>query len=273
MKFKIGPFQWSTSAELKRLAALVLVALIALVAGVSLIVRIVRLPAPPQTRPAQVDAATSLNLARFNANQPNQLLNEKAQLDDPTPLFLPTPYNSSQVDNTAILRHEPGEAFPRIAPRFAYPEDSFAITIPNPLPLPAQPVDVLDYGRTQTPYAQFGRIEHPEKPLPARMAQLEVVQMKTGRTVLALPLAQPAAPVALPEALATANWKPLEFLVALDVAGMVGAPTLVRNPDFDSPAVAESAVADFFANYLVKTLHIDARRELAPGFYLLRVAP
>ena len=279
MKFKIGPFQRSTGAEIKRLAALVLVALIALVAGVSLIVRIVRLPAPPPARPAQIDAASSLNLARFNANQRNQVIDEAAQVGDPTPLFLPTRYNSSQVDDSSILRREPGESFPGMPPLFAYAaEDSFAITIPDPLPVPAQPVDVLDYGRTQTPYAQFGRMEQPGKPLPARMGQLEVVQMKTGRTVLALPLERPAANAALPEALATTNWKPLEFLVALDVAGLVGTPTLVPNHDFDSstvadPAVDDPAVADFFANYLVKNPHIGAHRELTPGFYLLRIGP
>ena len=268
MKFKIGPFQWSTRAEHKRLAALVLVALVALVAGVSLIVRIVRLPAPPQARTAQVDAASALNLARAGANQRGQILDEEARLFDPTPLFLPTPYTSSQVDNPAILRHEPGQSFPPMPPRFEYPDDSFAITIPNPLPVPAQPVDVLDYGRTPTPYAQFGRIEHPEKPLPSRMAQLEVVQMKTGRTVLAFPLAQPATDtaLALPESFATGKWEPLEFMVVLDVAGLVGAPTLVEGS-------GSSEVDDFFASYLVNNLRIGARRELTAGFYILRVGP
>jgi len=270
MKLKIGPFQWSARDEHKRLAALMLVALVALAAGVALMVRIVRLPALPQARPAQIDAATSLNLSRVSANQRGQLFNEEAQLFDPTPLFLPTPRNASQVDNNAILRHEPGESFPMIEPRYAYPDDSFAITMPDPLPVPAQPVEVLGYGRTPTPYAQFGRADRPEKPLPARMAQLEVIQMKTGRTLLTLPLPVPtpatAAAIAPPDDLATADWKPLEFLAALDIAGFVGAPALVEGSG--SPAVD-----DFFANYLVKTLRIDARRELGADFYLLRIGP
>jgi len=262
MKHTIGPFHWNTRAGDKRLAVLVLVALVALVAGVSLVVGIVRLPAPPREGAARAGAPASLNLER--PNQRNQILSEEAQLFDPAPLFLPTSHNSSQVDDTAILRHEPGESFPMMPPRFAYSDNSFAITIPNPLPVPAQPLDVLNYGRTQTPYAQFGRAGLPEKPLPERMAQLEVVQVKTGRTVLALPLARPAG--APPEALATADWEPLEFLVALDVTGLVGAPALVRG--------SGSAEVDvFFAGYLVKDLRIGARRELAAGFYFLRIGP
>ena len=265
MKFKIGPFQWSTNAELKRLAALVLVALIALVAGVSLIVRIVRLPAP-RTQRAQAGATASLNLVSPDTSQRDRILGEEAQLFDPAPLFLPTLYNFSRIDDATGARHEPGESLPLIEPRFVFSDTTFAITFPDPYPGPAQPVDVLDYGITQTPYAPFGRLDSPEKPLAPRMAQVEVVQMKTGRTLLALPLAPASATGALPDALAGVDWKPLEFLVAIDVAGLVGAPALVQSSGL-------TAVDDFFANYIVRNLRIGARRELGAGFYLLRIGP
>jgi len=276
MKLEIGNFRWSSRAEHKRLAALMLVALIALVAGVALLVSIVRLPAP-QPRHPQAGAAASLNLARLDKNQRDQILNEEARLFDPAPLFLPTPRNASQIDAAAGARHEPGESLPPIDPRYVYPEGTFAITFPDPYPGPAQLAEALDYGLTPTPYAPFGRLDHPEKPLAARMAQLEVVQMKTGRTLLTLPLVQtsttaaPAASAALVAtawnaALADPDWKPVEFLVTLDVAGLVGSPALVQSSG--SPEVD-----DFFANYLVQTLRIGARRELGAGFYLLRIGP
>jgi len=286
MEFKIGNFQWSSRAGHRRLAALMFVALIALVAGVALMVGIVRMPAPQANR-ARAGAAVSLNLARLDNNQSDQILNEEAQLFDPAPLFLPTSYNASQIDDAPGARHEPGESLPLIEPRYVYSEGAFAITFPDPYSSPAQLADVLRYGVTPTPYAPFGRLDGPAKPLAARMAQVEVVQMKTGRTVLTLPLATPSAPAAPPaaspdappdelpaalvaahwnDALMAPDWKPLEFLVALDVAGQVGAPALVQSS-------GSTEVDDFFANYLVQTLRIGAHRELGAGLYLLRIGP
>ena len=269
MKFKIGNFQWTSRAEHTRLAALMLVALVALVTGVLLVVRIVRMPAP-QARRAQAGAAASLNLVPLDAGQRDRILSEEARLFDPAPLFLPTRYNASQIDETTIARHEPGESLPLFKPGFVFSDGTFSIAFHDPYPGPAQPVDVLDYGITQTPYAPFGRAGHPEKPLAARMAQVEIIQVKTGRTLLTLPLAPVSAPAALPDALA-AGWNPLEldpleFFVELDVAGLVGSPALVQSS-------RSTAVDDFFANYLVQNLRIGAHRELGAGFYLLRIGP
>jgi len=300
MKFKIKNFQWNTRAEHKRLAALMLVALVALVAGVALMVRIVRMPAP-RARPARAAAAATLNLARIDANHRDQARNEEARLFDPAPLFLPTRYNASQIDDTAGARREPGETLPLVDPGYVFSEGTFAIAFPDPYPGPAQPADVLAYGLTPTPYAPFGRLDQPENPLPARLAQLEVIQMKTGRVLLTLTLPPPAQtpattpapetapatepatatattpapappaapatpPAAPPAALTTTNWAPLEFLVSLDVAGLVGAPALVQGS-------GSTEVDDFFATYLVQTLRLGARRELGAGFYLLRIGP
>jgi len=263
MKLKIGSLQWISRAEHKRLAALILVALTALVAGVLLVVRIVRLPAPPP-RPPRPAAAATLNLARPGANQADQILADEAELRDPTPLFLPTPRNASQLDADAGSRREPGETLPLIEPHLLFSDTTFDIAFPDPYPEPEQPADVPDYGITRTPYALFGRLDLPIKPLPPRMAQVEVVETKTGRTLLALPLPPP--PGEPPPALAATDWKPLEFLIALDVAGLVGSPALVQSS-------GSTAVDDFFSNYLVTNLRIGQRRELGAGFYLVRVGP
>ena len=264
MKLKIGSLQWISRAEHKRLAALILVALTALVAGVLLVVRIVRLPAPPP-RPPRPAAAATLNLARPGANQADQILADEAELRDPTPLFLPTPRNASQLDADAGSRREPGETLPLIEPHLLFSDTTFDIAFPDPYPGPERPADVPAYGITHTPYAPFGRLDPPLKPLPPRMAQVEIVETKTGRTLLALPLPPPPSG-AQPPAPAAADWNPLEFLVAIDAAGLIGAPALAQSSGVP-------AVDDFFSNYLVNNLRIGQRRELGVGFYLVRVGP
>jgi len=278
MKPETGNLQRNSRAEHTRLVALVLVALVALVAGVLLVVSIVRLP-EPQARRARVDTAASLNLARHHAGQRDRIPGEEALLFDPTPLFLPTRYNSSQIDDAAGARREPGESLLSFEPRFVYSASTFAITFPDPLPGPAQPAEVLLHGRTQTPHAQFGRMDHDEKPFTARLAQVEVVQMKTGRVLLTLTIERDpgSASGALPAALAAGDWNPmelgpLEFVVTLDDAGLAGAPVLAPGT---TPGTAQPAaeVREFFARQIVQTLRIGQRRDLGAGTYIVRIGP
>ena len=59
-------------------------------------------------------------------------------------------------------------------------------------------------------------------------------------------------------------WQPLEFLVAVDRAGVVRPPVLT-----ESSRIA--AVDQFFQEFLIKSLHIGER--LAPGFYRVSIGP
>lgn len=277
MKIKLARFRWKSRIEHRRLALLMGVALIALIAGASVLVRIVHLPTPA-TRPAPATADT-LNITRIDSGHRNQVLREEALLLDPTPLFLPTPYNSSSTEISSMRHREPGETFAAFPPKRAFSDEAFAIPFPDPVKIPARPVDALVYGQTQTPFALIGRFERPETPLAPRMAFLEVVHMKTGRTLLSLPLPLPAKPetaatpdadttmMTPPEALTTTAWRPIEFLAAIDDAGLVGDPT-PTGAGSGSPAIDQ-----YLENYLMRTLHLGAQRELSAGFYTLRIGP
>lgn len=274
MKIKIGRFQWKSRIEHRRLVLLMGVALVALVAGVSVFVGLVRLPAPV---PRATDSTPeTLNVVRVDADQRSRILGEEAILFDPTPLFLPTRFNSTQIDVATMTHREPGESFKPFPPQYAFSDEAFSISFPDPAKPPAQPVDALVYGRTGTPYALFGRFERPEAPLATRMAFLEVVHMKTGRTVFSKAIPPPAqqagdgnAPKQAPppEALSTMNWRPLEFLAAIDVAGLVGSPTLA-GAGSGSPAIDQ-----YWEHYLAGGLHLGAQSELSAGFYMLRIGP
>ncbi|MDR1010456.1 MAG: hypothetical protein LBM04_04925 [Opitutaceae bacterium] len=265
MKIKIGRFRWNSRIEYRRMAILLGVAFIALVAGITVFVGLVRLPTlTPRVSPSDPGA---LVITRAGDSERNRILDEEAQLFDPAPLFLPTPHNYTQADPVSISHREPVQTFQPFPPGYTYSDDTFDIRFPDPVSVPAQPAGMLDYKQTQTPYATLGRVEHPAAPLPPRQACLEVIRVKTGELLLQLPIAPlDPSPPNIPEALVTGDWSPLEFLAMIDITGLAAPPTLMKG-------AGTPAVVQYLSDYLDKTLHIDARRELTPGLYILRVCP
>jgi hypothetical protein len=88
---------------------------------------------------------------------------------------------------------------------------------------------------------------------------MEVLQAKTGRIVLAAPLnAQPT------DRFPVVDWKPLEMVVAVEAAGMVGEPTVTSGSESEE-------VDNYFRALIVKQFRVGAR--LPPGFYTLRIGP
>lgn len=259
------------------MALLMLVALVALVAGVLAIVQIVRLPEPE----ARVSTKTpgSLTLVQRNAGRRDLVLNEEAMLLDPTPLFLPTPYNFTQTGTAGIMAHDASEVFKSYPERPTFSAGSYGIVFPDTLKMPERPVDALTYGQTQTPFALFGRGDRKETPLPARMGVAEVIDTKNRRTLFTKILAQPTAveigKTAVPAAVASGQlWQPLEYVVVIAADGAVGEPTQVPTQVGAQVGGSESAaVSRFFEEYLVKNVHIDAHTGLRPGYYILRVGP
>jgi hypothetical protein len=60
------------------------------------------------------------------------------------------------------------------------------------------------------------------------------------------------------------SWKPMEFMTAVDSAGLVGPPVLTVHSD-------AAEVDAYFGRYLAETLRIGQR--LDPGFYRICVGP
>lgn len=272
MKIQIGRFQWHSRIEHRRMVVILGIAFVALVASISVIVRIVRLPDVKPRAPATEPAV--LSIAHAGDKSRNRILEEEAHLLDPAPLFLPTRYNYTQADLANLTDREPAQTFQAYPPSYAYSEEAFTIPFPDRAPapdsvFPTQPVEALGYGQTQTPYATLGRAEQPASPLPGRLAYLEVVSTKTGQTLITLPIPRPdPLPADLPEALSKGDlWFPVEFLAPLDITGLAAPPTLIRGSS------TPPAVVQYLSQYLDKTLHIDARRELTPGLYLFRIGP
>lgn len=184
------------------------------------------------------------------------LKRNEAALSDPTPLFLPTEWNAGQNALPANTQREPGGSFQGYPAKLAFAEAELKLNFPAAVVVPARPADALASDRSGLAYLGLGQADHPIGQLIARKAFIEILEAGNGQRQLA----QPLTGASLPDG----AWQPMEFLIAVDTAGLVGPPILT-----ESSRVA--AVDGYFQNYLVKTLHAGQR--LAPGFYRVCIGP
>lgn len=177
-------------------------------------------------------------------------------LSDPTPLFLPTQFNSSRRDYVA---REPGGAFSGFPPKLTFEEAQLELKLQtSSSSIPSSPAEALAGDPPGAPFLGFGRRDPVTQPLSARTAYVEIRSSGTGRMVFegAIEDAHPPSR-SLP-------WQPMEFMAAVDAAGLVGplVPTVRSGVD---------DVDAYFGRYLAETLRVGQR--LAPGFYRVVVGP
>jgi hypothetical protein len=231
-----APGRWSISAGV---AVLVVAAVLALF----------RLPEihAPVFLPTPKPVVTLQSLDGSNA-----VFDEKTQLTDPTPLFLPTKWNATQKIGAGP---EPGRAFNNYPPSFS--GSSPDQILPPPVAVPATPLAALLAGSPAPPLTGFGRHDVSLPELPPRGAFLEIVAEGTGRKILSRALLDAAPPGEKP-------WQPMEFHAAVDDVGVIGT--------LDPTKSSGSAEVDrYFQHYLAQTLRVGQR--LPPGFYRISVGP
>lgn len=181
---------------------------------------------------------------------------ERKILADPTPLFLPTPWNAAQK---GVPRPEPGAGFGNFSERLRAAESQTALklNLPSPITVPATPAEALFEGTPGALMSGFGRSATALPVLAPRGAFVEIVAEGNGRVILRQALADANPP-------GESAWEPLEFLIAVDAAGLVGAVSITRRSGAEG-------VDDYFQRYLAQTLRVGQR--LAPGFYRISVGP
>lgn len=231
-------------------ASLVLVAVLAL---------LVRLPAPPEL--AIRTAPVTVELAR--PDSAHRTLVEETMMRDLTPLFLPTERNARLKQPP--LR-EPGESvfeLPAAGVAYLDGEPNLARNLPavvtlNGKPLAsARPIDALG-SEDSVAALGLGRNEAVVVPAVARGGFVDVVALATGRRVHAEPLPVEARPPT------EQPWFPLEFMGAVDAAGLIAPLTLTAGSRADE-------VDAHFRKYLAQAYRIGER--LPPGFYRITVTP
>jgi len=182
---------------------------------------------------------------------PDTLLGEETALRDPAPLSLPTEWNS----RPAPPERDPGVAFASYPPETRFTTDALALVLPNDVP--PKPAEAQLSNSPGNPLLGLGRTDAPVPVLSARGGLLEIAAAGTGEPVLSAILADAHPPEGV-------FWRPLEFIAAVDAAGLVG-PLVLSVPS------SSDSVNAYFEGYLAQTFRVGER--LAPGFYHLRVEP
>ena len=197
-----------------------------------------------------------MGLTRLDPSAGNFLLNEEAMLFDPTPLFLPTEWNVGHNTLPDNLMRDTGHSLSDYPAQLTFDEVGVALGIRSPVEVPAKVTDVLPMLGRQQPFAGMGRTDATVAVLPERGARVEVVAGRDGAGALSLTVAVEQMPVDL--------WQPMEFLLAVDAAGLVGPPVpMVQASDERLGATLQEILA--------KTLHLGER--LGPGIYRVCVGP
>ena len=178
---------------------------------------------------------------------------KRTMLFDLTPLFLPTEFNSSR---TPYVPDEPGSAFAGFPFKPTFSDSQIHLHLPPPAEVPSSPAEALVGDPPGAPFIGFGRVDLKTEPLAPRAAYVEITDTGSGRAVFSQPVNDAHPP--------TSDWKPMEFMAAVDSAGLVGPPVLTQHSD-----VAD--VDAYFGQYLSDTLRIGQR--LNPGFYRVSVGP
>jgi hypothetical protein len=209
--------------------------------------------------PRSVDVPETVKTPRpvTLARNADELLTEEAALRDPTPLFLPTKWNTSENALLADVRRDLGSSFRGYEPKWRFTGSELELPLPAAIDVPQRGADVLATEKLAKPFVSFGQQEAQIQPLAGRGAFVEVATAGTGQSLLAQPLADARPP-------GEAVWQPLEFLVAVNASGLVGAPVLTTSSQV-------AAVDTYFRDYLVRTLHLGQR--LPPGFYRVEIGP
>ena len=185
---------------------------------------------------------------------------ERAELENLEPLFLPTDHNTSVLDLPPKARREPGSMSFSFSAKALVPETGGGVTLPEPIPVPASLVAAVEVGEKPNPFPELGMTDVTLPTVSKRLGFVQVRQARTGSLALSEDIPPTAEAV-----FAESDWAPVEYLVAVSAAGVVGDPIVIDR------IVESEDVENYFRTFLVKRLRLGAR--LSPGFYTVAVGP
>lgn len=225
---------------------------------VLVIVLLFRVPRPPAPPAKPLQAAPSLRIRSVQAKTPDPIFSEDAALLDPTPLFLPTDWNSgARPLELPAFDRQLGQEFP---PEDRLSEPQLAAIRKDPSQRIGNVVDVLTDKPPGRPLLGLGQVNRPDllQPVSARGGRVDVFDAATGQPVYSHSLEASVRPPA------SDLWKPAEFSAAVDAAGLVG-------PVVETASSGVDEIDAFFRGYLDRSLKLGLR--LSPGLYRITVGP
>ena len=211
-----------------------------------------------RSRPVFPSSTTRLpqpfvQLAGAGSVEGGQLLQERAQLLDPTPLFFPTEWNFGQQPLDENLHKQPGRFFGNFMPKQTIDEQTIVSYGAGTPVVPEKLADVLTLG-VEAPFAGMGQVDRYSALLPIRAGYLDIIDLSNGQSFASHSLSG----LVLPRM----DFAPVEFLLVIEPAGLIGEPILAMGSGLEE-------VDNYFRAYLVKSYRVGLR--LPPGRYRLVV--
>lgn len=219
--------------------------------------------APGGTRnPAEKRAQGQVSIVNLDGVNADTCLRLEALLRDPSPLFLPTEWNSSQAAASGERLPLPGDVFGAYPAKLVLGSMEAPVSLPPAVLMPASPVSEFSPLLLDRPFIGLGSRAAAAPVLQARALCIELRETASGRVLLREDVAQ------WPSALGDrVPWAPAEFLVATSESGLTGKPGLSRGS-----GVAE--VDQLLAVVLQQRWPLLERKaRLRPGHYRVVVGP
>lgn len=189
-----------------------------------------------------------VQLAGAGTASGSRILQERAELMDPTPLFFPTEWNYGQRPVSVGLRQS-GQVFGSYEAKLTVTEQSLALFGAEVVQVPERPTDLLKQGN-EAPFSGLGQLNDPKPTLPVRASYLQVRKLGDSENSIE----QALEGIQLPRR----DFAPVEFLVLVGSAGLIGEPVLVSGSGWDE-------VDSLVRNYLATSYRLGER--LPPGRY------
>ena len=204
----------------------------------SLLVQIPEAPKNDSLKPAK----GTIGVVKLDSQSADQLLRKQAQLKDPSPLFLPTEWNSAfRVDAERNLR-KPGEAFRGYGPNYLFGGSTTPVASSAPVEPPSNSVGELDHLRADRTFSPLGLETNDIKPFAQDKLYIQLLKPGTGEhlTQLQVPIGDWSRP---------GPWQPAEYLVLASPAGLVGRPSLVLSSGLEGvDSHLEQVIRDNWVN-------------------------
>ena len=203
---------------------------------------------PPPTQPAVRLAATHTGVG-------DNILRERAEYLDSTPLFFPTEWNFGQGALKEGIKPQPGQIFGFVEAKYVFGDQNLKLSEAQPIDVVGRLAEVVRAGN-EAPFAGIGTKENQLVILSKRAGFLEITNLRDGKLILSQALAD------IPGV--HADFVPLEFLVTVGASGLISEPVLMTGSGREEMEL-------FLLTYLAKSFRVGER--LAPGMYRILIGP
>lgn len=230
-----------------------------MIVAVILVVGVLGLVQMPKVGPrvTEIEPRTArIGIAQLSEEDDSGLAGSQLQLQDPTPLFLPTEFNSGKVRPPRSEEQSLGTSFSSIPAKMLFGETDIQLALPEVVSIPERALDLVIGGEHQVKFTELARENSRETRLSARQGYLRVLSFSSGAELWSQEI--------LGGAWAFELEAPWEFVVAVNQAGSMSFPAVVN--------AGEGALIDIAQiTEVLREKRLGAR--LDPGIYRILLGP